>query len=93
MTSLLLLLFSHNQPLSEARNVTGDVLIEMIQCRLDEGLSSLEGDKPRLARKQIAAEMAFGSVPGMVQEGLKEKRTHPAITSKFARSAIHRLLK
>lgn len=76
-TALLLLLFSHSQPLSEARSVSGDILLELLEARLDEGLSSLEKDGPRLARKQVEAVRGFGSVPGMVGEALKEPRRPP----------------
>lgn len=94
VTSLLLLLFSHHQPLSEARSVTADVLLEVIECRLDEGLSSLDDKKPGLARKQIAVVKEFGSVTNMVQEAMKDRRgTHPAITARMGRSAVQRLLK
>ena len=38
-----------------------DVVLEIIESRLDESLSYLENDNPRLARDQIAIEKEFGS--------------------------------
>jgi len=73
------MLFGSSQPYSEARKVPCDVLLELLESKLDEGLSYLEGDKGRLARKQIAAEKEFGSVAEMVREGMKRKAPSPAI--------------
>lgn len=78
-TSLLSLLFSLNQPLSEARKVAGDVLLELLESRLDEGLSYLEGDGPRLARKELQIVRKHGSVREFVQEVMSEETKAPEV--------------
>lgn len=67
-TAILLTLFSQHQPYEHALKIPCDVVLEVIKSRLDESLSYLEGDKGRLARKEIAAQEEFGSVREMVRE-------------------------
>ena len=76
-TGILLTLFSQNQPYSDALQIPCDVVLEVVESRLDEGLSYLDKDNPRLARKQIAIEKEFGSVEAFVKEGMKGRRFAP----------------
>lgn len=57
----------------------GDILLELLEAKLDEGLSYLDGDGPRLARKQIAVTREFGSVSAFVREVLAERRDAPTM--------------
>jgi hypothetical protein len=72
-----LLTLSQHQPYSEALKLPCDFVLEIIENQLDESISYLEDDKPRLARKQIAVEKEFGSVQSFVREVLKEKHQKP----------------
>lgn len=76
---ILLTLFGQHQPYGEALKIPCDLLLEIVESQLDEGLSYLEGDSSRLARKSIAITKAHGSVRNMVREELKEKREPPNI--------------
>lgn len=64
-------------PYSECLDVPCDMVLEIVESKLDEGLSYLEGDRPRLARKQVAAVKAFGSVENMVREAMKRRLGTP----------------
>ncbi len=72
------MLFAMNQPLSDAEKLTCDVVLELLESKLDEGLSYLEGENPRRARNEIEIKKEFGSVQAMVKEVLAEKRPTPS---------------
>lgn len=74
---MILTLFAQNQPYSEALTVPGDIVLEVVRQQLDESLSTLDDDRPRLARKQVEIELEFGSVAAFVAEALKDKRDAP----------------
>lgn len=74
---MLAMLFSMGQPYSEALKIPCDILLELIESKLDEGLSHLEKDGPRLARKQIAAVKSHGSVGEFVKATIGEGSTPP----------------
>ena len=78
-TAVLLSLFSQNQPYESALKVPCDVVLEAIRSKLDEGLSYLENDRPRLARKQIEIEKEYGSVAAFSKEAMKHKQAVPKI--------------
>ncbi len=73
-------LFAQNQPYSECLRFTCDVVLEIMESRLDEGLSSLEEDKARLARKEIAIRKEHGSVQQFTKATMEEmQKTESAI--------------
>lgn len=72
MTALLLALFAQNQPYGDARRIPGDIALEIVEAKLDEGLSYLEGDKSRLARKEVAIRKEHGTVREFVRKALSE---------------------
>lgn len=72
VTALLLTLFAHNQPYTDARRIPGDIALEIVEAKLDVGLSYLEGDKSRLARKEIAIRKEHGTVREFVHKALGE---------------------
>jgi hypothetical protein len=72
-TSLLLTLFHEHQPYIEALRVPGDIILEIVEAKLDEGLSYLEGDNARLARSEVQITKEFGSVKEFVSQAMKEK--------------------
>lgn len=76
-TWMLSMLFGMGQPYSEALTVPCDILLELIESKMDEGLSHLEKDGPRLARKQIAAAKSHGSVPAFVKAAMEDENKPP----------------
>lgn len=76
-------LFGRNQPYSEALHVPGDILLEMIESHLDEGLSYLEGDNPRRARTHIAILKHYGSYAAYEKEVLQDKEAPGDILAAF----------
>lgn len=75
-----MVLMDRNQTYSEAMKVPCSIVLELVHSRLDESLSSLSGEKARLARKQARAVLEFGSIGQMVDEVgniLKEKTDLP----------------
>lgn len=72
------MLFGQHQPYGDALNVPCDIVLELIESRLDEGLSTLKGDGPRLARKKIAVTKSHGSVKDFVADQLKKEVTQPS---------------
>ena len=78
-TTLLSTLFAENQPYGDALEISCDILLELVETKLDEGLSYLEGDNPRLARKEIELTKEFGSMQNYVREAMKIKSAIPAI--------------
>lgn len=70
ITGLYQLLFAENQPRSEARQFTGDLILELYVAKLDESLSYLEPDQERRARKEIELTREHGSVENYVQEAM-----------------------
>jgi len=72
-TWLLLLVASHHQPFSEARRVSCDLLLEILESKLDEGLSTLDENKSRLARKTIAVRKKYGTIKKFVEEEMKTR--------------------
>jgi len=73
-----MMLFSLNQPLSDAEKLTCDIVLELLESKLDEGLSYLDGEGPRRARNEVEIKKEFGSVAAMVKEALKEDRPAPS---------------
>jgi hypothetical protein len=63
-----MLLFDHNQPFEQALKIDGDTIMEMMEARLDESLSSLEEEKERLARKELALTRSNGSIKAMTDD-------------------------
>ncbi|QDT46162.1 hypothetical protein Pan258_01790 [Symmachiella dynata] len=61
-TSLLMVLFSQNQPYTEAMLMPCDTVFELTEAKLDEMLSVLDEEKERLARKELAIVKEHGSV-------------------------------
>jgi hypothetical protein len=80
LTAILLLLFDHNQPYKDAKRITGDVILELLETKLDEGLSYLDGEgTPRRARETIQIRRAFGSMENFVKEGMQKHHEAPTI--------------
>lgn len=80
LDGIMMVLMDRNQPYGEAMKVPASLVLELIQSRLDESLSSLEGEKSRLARKQATATLEFGSVTQMteaVRELVKDETDLP----------------
>ena len=69
-TAMMMVIFAQNQPLSDAKRFLASEVLELIELRLDENLSSLEDDKSRLARKQVQIVKEFGSVQAFSEEAL-----------------------
>lgn len=76
-TSLLLGLFSKNQPYDVARKMRGDLLLEIYESLLDESLVSLEPDQARRAREDVRLTKAYGSVAEYVRQELAKRKEKP----------------
>ncbi|HEV7282295.1 MAG TPA: hypothetical protein VGN57_18985 [Pirellulaceae bacterium] len=61
-----------NQPYDVALTVPCDLLLSIVQSRLDESLSYLEGDNPRLARKSVNLELEGGVAALYEKEGKRD---------------------
>jgi len=69
-TAMMMVIFAQNQPLSDAKQFLACEVLELIELRLDENLSSLEEGKQRLARKQVRIIKEFGSIQEFSEEAL-----------------------
>ena len=78
-TNLLTVLFGENQPYSEARTIPCDIVLEIVEMKLDERLSVLDEDKERLARKELAIIKEFGSVAAFSKEILSKEVKPPKV--------------
>lgn len=78
-SGLLMTLFAQNQPYDQALKVPCDVILEIVEAKLDEGLSYLEGDNAARARDEIAICKEFGSIEAFVAEAMAENRPKPDI--------------
>lgn len=73
LTAILMVLFAEHQPLSDAERMPCDLALELFETKLDERLSYLEGDGPRLARKEVAIAKEYPSVQDYIND-LKSHR-------------------
>lgn len=61
-TSFLTLLFGENQPYDQALQMPCDIVLELLEVKLEERLHYLEDEKSRLALKELAIVKEYGSV-------------------------------
>ncbi len=56
-----------------------DIILELLEAKLDESLSYLEEHNPRLARQEIALIKTFGSYEAFLEESKNEQRQSPTL--------------
>ena len=76
-TVLYSLLFDHHQPYLDAKQITGDMVLELLESKLDEGLSYLEDDNPRRAREEIQIVKEYGSMENFLKEARQKRPKTP----------------
>lgn len=72
-------LFGENQPYDQAKRIPCDVVLEILESKLDERFSYLDEDKERLARKELAIVKEYGSVQEMSKLVLSNAIEAPTI--------------
>lgn len=81
-TGILFTAFGLNQPYESAIKLRADILLEMVESKLDESLGMLETDAARRAREEVRIVNQFGTWSDFMKEAenkVKETSSEGAI--------------
>lgn len=77
ISGILLTVFGMGQTYDSARRIPADMLLEMVESKLDESLGMLEGDAARRARAELQIVKEFGTWSAFMQEAEKHVEDMP----------------